>query len=221
MNLGKVLIYLWIYLSCKWSIFQGYWPVKAVKAVKAPEELWPWLGPIQEALSAPATTPPFPPSDFHTPDLTRGTPVEVATGGSWCPGALTMPTLGDPSEHKFYFLVSPPALFPALNLPSTLILTMINSRQKMLYASTKATFKKEFGQGQIKHELYANSLQEVFPHLCSNCITKFFSHLNFKLKHVQSLRFHCVATRNSSSPRQLQHLWVERRRRGRRSCRLR
>ena len=27
----------------------------------------------------------------------------------------------------------------------------------MLYASTKATFKKEFGQGQIKDEYYANT----------------------------------------------------------------
>jgi hypothetical protein len=31
----------------------------------------------------------------------------------------------------------------------------------MLYASTKATFKKEFGQGQIKQEIYANSMEEV------------------------------------------------------------
>ena len=201
--------------------FSGLLASKSSKGGKGPRRTLTLTGTYSRSSICPCNYSSISPFWFPHPDLTRGTPVEVATGGSWCPGALTMPTLGDPSEHKFYFLVSPPALFPALNLPSTLILTMINSRQKMLYASTKATFKKEFGQGQIKHELYANSLQEVFPHLCSNCITKFFSHLNFKLKHVQSLRFHCVATRNSSSPRQLQHLWVERRRRGRRSCRLR
>ena len=31
----------------------------------------------------------------------------------------------------------------------------------MLYASTKATFKKEFGGGQLKEEYYANMLEEV------------------------------------------------------------
>ena len=31
----------------------------------------------------------------------------------------------------------------------------------MLYASTKATFKKEFGRGQLKEEYYANLQQEV------------------------------------------------------------
>jgi len=36
-----------------------------------------------------------------------------------------------------------------------------NTRQKMLYASTKATFKKEFGQSQIKEEYYANMREEV------------------------------------------------------------
>lgn len=36
-----------------------------------------------------------------------------------------------------------------------------NTRQKMLYASTKATFKKEFGQSQIKQEIYANMKEEV------------------------------------------------------------
>jgi twinfilin-like protein len=35
------------------------------------------------------------------------------------------------------------------------------TRQKMLYASTKATFKKEFGAGQIKDEYYANTSEEV------------------------------------------------------------
>jgi len=35
------------------------------------------------------------------------------------------------------------------------------TRQKMLYASTKATFKKEFGAGQIKDEYYANNIEEV------------------------------------------------------------
>jgi len=35
------------------------------------------------------------------------------------------------------------------------------TRQKMLYASTKATFKKEFGAGQIKDEYYANNNEEV------------------------------------------------------------
>jgi hypothetical protein len=30
-------------------------------------------------------------------------------------------------------------------------------RQKMLYASTKATFKKEFGPGQIKDEFFATA----------------------------------------------------------------
>jgi len=36
-----------------------------------------------------------------------------------------------------------------------------HTRQKMLYASTKATFKKEFGAGQIKDEYYANTREEV------------------------------------------------------------
>ena len=31
----------------------------------------------------------------------------------------------------------------------------------MLYASTKATFKKEFGAGQIKDEYYANLMEEI------------------------------------------------------------
>lgn len=35
------------------------------------------------------------------------------------------------------------------------------TRQKMLYASTKATFKKEFGQNQIKEEVYANMREDV------------------------------------------------------------
>jgi len=35
------------------------------------------------------------------------------------------------------------------------------TRQKMLYASTKATFKKEFGAGQIKEDYYANHREEV------------------------------------------------------------
>jgi len=35
------------------------------------------------------------------------------------------------------------------------------TRQKMLYASTKATFKKQFGAGQIKEEYYANTPEEV------------------------------------------------------------
>ena len=34
-------------------------------------------------------------------------------------------------------------------------------RQKMLYASTKATFKKQFGAGQIKEDYYANHREEV------------------------------------------------------------
>ena len=34
-------------------------------------------------------------------------------------------------------------------------------RQKMLYASTKATFKKQFGASQIKDEYYANSKEEI------------------------------------------------------------
>jgi len=36
-----------------------------------------------------------------------------------------------------------------------------NIRQKMLYASTKATLKQEFGQGQIKEDYYANMREEV------------------------------------------------------------
>ena len=36
-----------------------------------------------------------------------------------------------------------------------------HTRLKMLYASTKATFKKEFGGGQLKEEYYANMLEEV------------------------------------------------------------
>ena len=31
----------------------------------------------------------------------------------------------------------------------------------MLYASTKATFKKQFGAGQIKEDYYANHREEV------------------------------------------------------------
>ena len=38
---------------------------------------------------------------------------------------------------------------------------MKNFRQKMLYASTKATFKKQFGAGQIKDEYFANLKEEV------------------------------------------------------------
>merc|ERR1711892_1354275 len=36
-----------------------------------------------------------------------------------------------------------------------------HTRQKMLYASTKATFKKEFGAGQIKDEYYANLVEGI------------------------------------------------------------
>ena len=36
-----------------------------------------------------------------------------------------------------------------------------HTRQKMLYASTKATFKNQFGAGQIKDEYYANSKEEI------------------------------------------------------------
>lgn len=36
-----------------------------------------------------------------------------------------------------------------------------HTRLKMLYASTKATFKKEFGGGQLKEEYYANMREEV------------------------------------------------------------
>jgi len=36
-----------------------------------------------------------------------------------------------------------------------------STRQKMLYASTKATFKKEFGQSQIKEEIFANMREDV------------------------------------------------------------
>jgi len=35
------------------------------------------------------------------------------------------------------------------------------TRQKMLYASTKATFKKQFGAGQVKEDYYANHREEV------------------------------------------------------------
>jgi len=35
------------------------------------------------------------------------------------------------------------------------------TRQKMLYASTKATFKKQFGAGQIQSEYFANTPEEV------------------------------------------------------------
>lgn len=34
-------------------------------------------------------------------------------------------------------------------------------RQKMLYASTKATLKKEFGGGQIKHEIFGTQKEDV------------------------------------------------------------
>ena len=40
-------------------------------------------------------------------------------------------------------------------------LTRYFCRQKMLYASTKATFKKQFGAGQIKEDYYANHREEV------------------------------------------------------------
>ena len=40
-------------------------------------------------------------------------------------------------------------------------LTRYLCRQKMLYASTKATFKKQFGAGQIKEDYYANHREEV------------------------------------------------------------
>eukprot|EP00088_Acartia_fossae_P060699 TRINITY_DN7271_c0_g2_i1.p1 TRINITY_DN7271_c0_g2~~TRINITY_DN7271_c0_g2_i1.p1 ORF type:complete len:357 (+),score=90.93 TRINITY_DN7271_c0_g2_i1:32-1072(+) len=36
-----------------------------------------------------------------------------------------------------------------------------HTRQKMLYASTKATLKKEFGQGQIKDEYFASTKEEL------------------------------------------------------------
>ena len=36
-----------------------------------------------------------------------------------------------------------------------------HTRLKMLYASTKATFKKEFGGGQLREEYYANMMEEV------------------------------------------------------------
>lgn len=36
-----------------------------------------------------------------------------------------------------------------------------HTRQKMLYAATKSTFKKEFGQGQIKDEVYANMREDM------------------------------------------------------------
>jgi len=36
-----------------------------------------------------------------------------------------------------------------------------HTRQKMLYASTKATLKKEFGQGQIKDEYFASTREEL------------------------------------------------------------
>lgn len=38
-------------------------------------------------------------------------------------------------------------------------------RQKMLYASTKATLKKEFGGGQISEEVFATS--KVNPECCT------------------------------------------------------
>ena len=34
-------------------------------------------------------------------------------------------------------------------------------RNKMLYASTKATLKKEFGSGQIKDDLYGNIKEDI------------------------------------------------------------
>jgi len=36
-----------------------------------------------------------------------------------------------------------------------------HTRQKMLYAATKQTFKQEFGQGQIKDEVYANMKDDM------------------------------------------------------------
>jgi len=38
---------------------------------------------------------------------------------------------------------------------------MAHTRQKMLYAATKATFKKQFGDGQIKDDYYANQREDV------------------------------------------------------------
>lgn len=34
-------------------------------------------------------------------------------------------------------------------------------RQKMLYASTKATLKQEFGGGQIRDDLYGNVKEDI------------------------------------------------------------
>ena len=51
----------------------------------------------------------------------------------------------DTSDSFLWLLLSSPA----------------RSRQKMLYASTKATLKKEFGAGHIKDEYYANLVEEI------------------------------------------------------------
>ena len=52
-------------------------------------------------------------------------------------------------------------------------------RNKMLYASTKATLKKEFGGGQIKDDLYGN-------------MKVFFYKRNFKILTYKMI--HCIST---------------------------
>ena len=48
---------------------------------------------------------------------------------------------------------------------STVLGTQAHTRQKMLYAATKATFKKQFGDGQIKDDYYANQREDVSTEL--------------------------------------------------------
>ena len=48
---------------------------------------------------------------------------------------------------------------------SAVLGTQAHTRQKMLYAATKATFKKQFGDGQIKDDYYANQREDVSTEL--------------------------------------------------------
>lgn len=47
-------------------------------------------------------------------------------------------------------------------------------RQKMLYASTKASLKQEFGTSQIKEELHGTVMVNVIEYLLTYLILKYF-----------------------------------------------
>jgi len=84
------------------------------------------------------------------------------TSGTWEEDWELLPPLVDPDQPAYF-------LFRLDEKDSSGFLWIFiswspdhaHTRQKMLYASTKATFKKEFGQGQIKDEYYANTKEEI------------------------------------------------------------